>query len=422
MARRRRQILRTRGLGLVLSVLTGTVLPAACGTPEVHVTEGLQIHEAGVFDVVQPEEAAAVEAAAGGPDAELDAETTDAAPAPVELGVTPVAPSVGGDADADAASASDQTLAELSVLSAGARARALVVRLADLVDDNLAPNDSVFENLGQTAALYRARGGSVLFTIALVDHAQDARPSALQTSWSRATLRTTTQAVIDRSYETFGAELTYLSFGTDVDRYLVQASASDRLACTAFIEQALSYAQAHPMRPSATRVGVTFSAPGLVSTQLPETQTLLRQSEAVIVANFPLDASFHVLSVTNAVAQIQGVADAVGQVVPGLPLVVQELGYPSAVSVGSSLDAQQEFFQEVLSAVSARRELFPFVNLYASADTNEAECEREAASFGAAGDPFLIAERCSLGLKDASGVDKPAWSAVLAGLSTFQKP
>ncbi len=424
MARRRRQRLQSRGLGLILGVLTGMALPAACGSPEVQQLEPLRLHEAGAFDVVQAEDVTTAEAAAGAPDAAPDAEPTDAGLAPVELGVTPIVPGAGADIDAepDAASTSDQTLAELSVLAAGARARALVVPLADLLDETLAPNDSAFANLGQTAALYRARGGSVLFTIALVDHAQDARPSALQASWSAAALRSTLQALIDRSFDTFGTELAYLSFGTDVDRFLSQANTSDRSACTALIEQALSYAEAHPKRPPATQIGVTFSAPGLVGALLPETQALLRQSAAAVVTNFPLDASFQALSVSNATAQLQAVADAVGQAAPGLPLVVQELGYPSATLVGSSLDAQQQFFQAAFSLLSARRDRFPFVNLYASADPDEAECEREAVTYGAAGDPFLIAARCSLGLKDASGVDKPAWAAVLAGLSTFQKP
>jgi hypothetical protein len=144
---------------------------------------------------------------------------------------------------------------------------------------------------------------------------------------------------------------------------------------------------------------------------LPETDALLRASDAAVVNNYPLDASFHALSVSAAAAQLTTVANALAQAAPGLPIVVQELGYPSATAVGSSADLQQKFYQAAFTLLSAERDRFPLVNLYASADADDAECERQAATFGAAGDPFLIAARCSLGLKDSSGAAKPAWGA-----------
>jgi hypothetical protein len=75
--------------------------------------------------------------------------------------------------------------------------------------------------------------------------------------------------LIDRSYDTFRSELAYLSFGTDVDRFLAQANSSDRSACATFIQQTVSYAKAHPKRLATTQIGVTFSMPGLSGTRCP---------------------------------------------------------------------------------------------------------------------------------------------------------
>jgi hypothetical protein len=419
MAGRRCQILLGRGLGLLMGALMGMALAASCSSPAERHEALRPVREAGSFEAAAPSDSGEMDVEVDAADAAPDADPVDAGLSPVDLGVTSIVPSADAAGDA---SASDRTLAELSMLAAGVRARALVVRLDELVDDTGAPSDAAFANLGQTAALYRERGRSVLFTIAPVDRATDARPTALQASWSSVELRSTIEAVIDRSYDTFGPELAYLSFGTDVDRFLAQATSNDRAACATFIQQAVSYAKAHPKRLATTQIGVTFSMPGLSGTRLPETAILLRASDAAVVTNYPLDASFHALSVSAAAAQLTTVANAVAEAAPGLPIVVQELGYPSATLVGSSADLQQKFYRAAFTVLSAERDRFPFVNLYASADADDAECEREAVTFGAAGDPFLIAARCSLGLKDASGAAKPAWATVLAALSSFREP
>jgi hypothetical protein len=413
MAGRRSQILLARGLGLVWSALLGASLPAACaGQPPTRVTRALT-HEAGSIEASPDADPGDADAEAGAPDAALDADISDAAVAPVRLGITPIPP------NADAAAPSDQTLAELSVLAVGARARALVVRFDDLVDATGAPSDSVFAELADTAALYRRRGFSVLFGIAIVDRTDDARPSALRASWASADLRSSIDAVIDRAYDTFGAELAYVSLATDIDRFLAQAGVDDRAACATFIGRALSYAKAHPKRQQSTQLGVTFSAPGLLGDRLPETDALLQQSDAAIVTSDSLQASFEVTPPNSAAALLQNLADAIPE---GQPVVMQELGYPSSTAVGSSAEQQRKFYKAAFGVLAARRDRFPFVNLYALDDPDAAECERQALSFGVPGSPLLIAARCSLGLKDEFGAEKPAWGEAVSALSAFGSP
>jgi hypothetical protein len=90
--------------------------------------------------------------------------------------------------------------------------------------------------------------------------------------------------------------------------------------------------------------------------------------------------------------------------------------------IGGSADLQQKFYRAAFTVPSAECERFPFVNLYASADADHGECARQAATFGAAGDPFLIAARCSLGLKDSSGAAKPAWATARGARGCVELP
>jgi hypothetical protein len=413
MAGRRSQILLARGLGVALGALLGVGLPLGCGSQQASDVTRTLVREAGSIEASPDPDPGDADAEAGVPDTGLDADPVDAGLARVLLGITPVPP------NADAASPSDQTLAELSVLAVGARARALVVRFDDLVDTTGAPSDSVFADIAQTAARYRARGFFVLFAIAVVDRAKDARPVSLRASWSSPELTSSLEALIDRAYDTFGTELAYLSLGTDVDRFLAQASDDDRAASAAFIGGALSYAKAHPKRQPSTQLGVTFSASGLLGDRLPETAMLLRQSDAAIVTSDSLQASFEVTPAASAAARLGDLADAIPE---QQPVVLQELSYPSSTVVGSSAAEQLKFYEAAFNVLATRRERFPFVNLYALDDSDEAECERQAAVFGAAANPLLIAARCSLGLKDGQGADKPAFSEVASALSAFGRP
>jgi hypothetical protein len=432
MAGRRRQILLTRGLGLACAFAVLLALAAACTDSLPADLKPMLLRDASAVEASPQSDAAIDTGAAGASDSQSDAEVVDAALAPVALGVTPIAE------DAADAAPSDQTLAELETIAAGSRARSLVVRLDALLDATGAPSDATFDDLATTAALYRARGDSLLFSIALVDRSEDARPAELQSSWNSPELASTIEAVIDRAYDTFGSELRYLSFGTEVDRFLSLASEQDRSAFSSLVESCLNYARTRSKRLPSTAVGVTFSAQALLDPPLAEITQLLSRSDAAIVTDYPLDANFHAQSVSAAIADLEQLSDKVEQGNPNQPLVIEELGYPSATSVQSSPEQQQKFYQALFDALASRRARFPFVNVYAVRDSDESECERQAATFGGAGDALLIAARCSLGLKTADAAEagdassgvaasadpcaKPAWGTVVDALSSFGRP
>jgi hypothetical protein len=353
---------------------------------------------------------------------------------PVRLGITPLTEL--GDAGSDI----DSTLADLTVLSAGSRARSLVMRLDQLLDAEGNPSASMFADLAQKGALYRAHGATLLFSIAIVDRTEDARPAALQASWSSAELRSAIRAVVDRVYDTFGQELAYLSFGTDVDRFLSLSSPNERTSASAFVGQALSYAKAHAQRLPTTSVGVTLSAPGVIAGLSPEAKTLLKGSDAAIITDYALDESFQAKSVSDALDDLA----TLDSTLKNQPIVLQELAYPSSTLVQSSPEQQGQFYDHVFALLAARRQRFPFVDLYALTDADDADALHTALTFGmiaGAGDASAdagselasaTAAFSSLGLMTAAGAtdapnmtdatQKPAWLSALRALSEFENP
>ncbi|HEY5372500.1 MAG TPA: hypothetical protein VIK01_02390 [Polyangiaceae bacterium] len=426
MAGLRGQKLLVRGSALTLACALGFAAPSACSNTTDAPVARRAMREAGAFEASPEPEAEASAGAAGSSDTSPEAGADAGVDAPVRLGIVPLL-ELG-----DGGTASDNTLAELAVLSAGSRARSLSVRLDQLLDAAGNPSESAFADLAETAALYRARGASILFSIAIVDRAEDARPVALRVSWRSTELRSAIRAVVDRAYATFGQELAYLSFGTDVDRFLALATASDRTNAGACFLQALSYAKAHAQRLPSTQVGVTLSAPGVIAGLAREAHALLAGSDAAIITDYALDASFQAKSVTDALEDLA----TLDSKLKAQPIVLQELAYPSSPLVQSSPEQQQQFYDQVFALLAARRQRFPFVDLYALTDDDDADARQRALSFGVltAGTDAGAAELAqataafdSLGLRGPTGggpnaSQKPAWLSALRALSTFESP
>jgi hypothetical protein len=347
---------------------------------------------------------------------------SDAAVAPVLLGVMPV--SLPGDAGVLPV---DQTLSHLEALALGSRAVTLVERFDELVDPSGAPNETKFQSLAAIAELYRLRGRTLLFCVAIVDHELDGRPSALAGAWDSPAMLAAIDGLIDRTFETFGTELGYLSFGTEVDRYLAQVTARQRSEFVALTEHALSYARKHEKRPPELRVGVTFTSSAVASHDLVELDTLLSRSDVAIVTHYSLDSKFSAHAPETAVSELADLSAGFGaDAAFSLPLVVQEVGYPSSVLVGSSTDRQRAFFDALFRMLAVRRESFPFLAVNGLVDASGASCEAEAAALGAPGDAKLVAARCSLGLEvrlaEGDRSEKPALPSVLGALAAFGAP
>ena len=406
---------------LLVAGLIGMALGASCsedGRPEVHQGTGGQSGSAGSAGTGGSDD--------GGPqDGALadvgDALGSDAPQPPVRVGIIPVP-----RANDAGPSAGDDTAAQLEVLAAGARGVSVIRRWDQLFVAPSQPNATAWSDLGNIATLYHGAGRGLLLCLSLVDHTLDARPSGVTGSWNSTTTRAALDAAVDKTFATFGDELVALSFGNELDRWLGTASTSERAAMVSLLQHGVDYARGHPARPSAAVIGVTLTWDSLTQGKPVEVPQLAALGDVVVATYYPLDSAFKVRSAGAVSGDLDLLVGALGsdagEAGAPKPVLLQEVGYPSASECGSSPEQQRTFFVNVFQALSTRRGRFPFLCVNGLYESVPASCSAAAAALGAASNPNAENALCSLGLRQADGSGKPAYDAVLDGLATFASP
>ncbi len=401
----------------VLSALAlGT--PAACNgndTPEIALRPD---GAAGTGATGGKDGGADVQVGDGAPADAGDAGLPDAAFTPVRVGIAPVPGSSNGKP-----TQGDALMAELEILGAGSRGIPVVRRWASLFVDATQPVAAEWDRLESSAAQIRAAGRSVLLCLALVDRSLDARPPAVGAAWDAPTTKNALEALIDRSLSTYKSELGYVALGTDVDRYFLNASASERAAFVSLLSHGLDYGRSHPGKSPGTRFGVTLSFQSITAGLPAELSALVAASDVAVVTYTPLDAAYQAKSPSTAAADLDLLHQALAADGGAKqPIVLQEVSYPSAAQAGSSPDKQKTFFDAFFQALLARRDRHPFVGVVGLHDATNDVCEAEAVAFGATGNAALIQARCSLGVRLLTGEAKPAEKSVFAALASFATP
>jgi hypothetical protein len=153
---------------------------------------------------------------------------------------------------------------------------------------------------------------------------------------------------------------------------------------------------------------------------------LLAKSDVAVANYYPLDEAFQARPTTGVAQELDalvlGVTGDAGEAGSSRPVLLQEVGYPSAAENGSSPEQQKAFYQGLFQALTTRRDHFPFVSVNGFHDAHPTRCQSEAAAFGAAASSVAVAARCSLGLRSADQTAKPALSSVLEALAAFSNP
>lgn len=408
---------------LAVAALAGLCLALACsdgGNPEVHASHPDSGGSSGSGGNGGKPDSGPDD---GATDAMLDATPTDAALSSLRLGIVPVPPS-SGDAGP---SPLDEKAATLDVIALGSRGVSMVARWDQLFDGPNSPT-SAWKKLAGSSQLFKTSGRQLLLCLALVDHTLDARPVSLPANWNDPVSRAAIEALVDEVFSNFGDELYALSFGDELDRYLSLATAKNAADLTALVEHGIDYARKHPARPPALVVGATFSADALVKGGSSNVTQLLADSDVVVATYYPLDAAFKVRPPSTAAQDLDQLIAAVsptdGDAEAGTtrPILLQEVGYPSALENGSAIEQQRAFYEGLFQALAARRERLPFVSVNGLHDLDAARCSAKAGALGAPGNAAAIAAYCSMGLKTAAGVTKPAFGSVLDALAKFSTP
>lgn len=197
----------------------------------------------------------------------------------------------------------------------------------------------------------------------------------------------------------------YLSIGNEVDVYLA-AHPAEWDAYTRFYRFAVT--QAHALAPW-IKVGVTTTFDA-ATREARLVDRLNRTSDVEILTYYPLGDHFAVRAPTSPLADFPTMLRLSGR----RPLVLQEVGYPSAQRLHSSPTRQATFVRAVYRAWGRAGSRVPFLNFFLLHDFTRPMCEQLGTYYGARDENFL-AYLCSLGLRQTDGRQKPAWTAFIDG-------
>jgi hypothetical protein len=206
------------------------------------------------------------------------------------------------------------------------------------------------------------------------------------------------KALFDALLPYLEEDVRYLSIGNEVDIYLAAQGEWDVYGT--FYTVAADYI--HQTAPW-IQVGVTATYGG-VQQHTEELRRLNAPSDVYIITYYPLGAAF---TADNLAAPLVDFPLMV-ELADGLPVILQEVGYPSADLLGGSETEQVEFVQNVFEAWAAAGNAIPFLNYFLMGDLSEQICTELEGYYGLS-HPNFHTYLCSIGLRYADGTPKQAW-------------
>lgn len=333
-----------------------------------------------------------------------------ATPSGIELSLWPTF-----RADPEQSRDAQSVLASVAALSIGATTLTLAERWDELSGATGSPRAVTWSRLESMVKPYRERNGNVALCINVVDRTQPAWPGGAEAAnLDVEPARLAMHSTIDEVYKRYAQQLSHLCFGYEVDRYLATVDGDAASQFLDLLSDAVSYAQRTRPPTAPVKVGVAVTLGALTDADVAKAPWLLGD-EAVGVYD-PLQAGA-LKPPPSGAEEIDSALGVLGAV--SLPLALWEVGYPS--SAGSTEKRQQQYYEDLLTLIDARREQLSFVSLYGLDDRAASDCDAEAARFGdeAAAVPLRSQVRCSMGLR-ADGVPKLAWPSALSALSRYR--
>ncbi len=204
----------------------------------------------------------------------------------------------------------------------------------------------------------------------------------------------------------------YLSIGNEVDAYL-SAHPNEWKPYKTFYEAALAYV--HQTAPW-IKVGVTATFGGTFA-DYDHVADLNTLSDVFMMTYYPLKIDFSVRPSDSPLTDFPQMVKWAGD----KPLILQEVGYPAAESLGSSETAQADFVRNVFKAWDADAAHIPFLSYFALGDFSDELCTTLLTYYGLPDQQHFYDYLCTLGLLKADGTPRQAWQA-FADAGTALKP
>lgn len=165
----------------------------------------------------------------------------------------------------------------------------------------------------------------------------------------------------------------------------------------------------HAAAPEA-RVGFTGTLEGLTRGTLHDLGVFTAYAGVVDVVGvtwYPQEGNFQVREPEEAALDLDRLVEAF----PGTPLVLQEVGYQTSATCGSSPEAQARFFCAAFAAWDRHREQIVSFNLLRLNDLSAEQAALDAGPYGLESPEFLEYLQ-TLGIRTFEGEEKPAFGVV----------
>jgi hypothetical protein len=293
----------------------------------------------------------------------------------------------------------------------GARGSVLTTRWHDLEPSNAQYHlDEIRTSLNY---LGNFRGFDLLLGIQVLNTTAKETPTDLKSfTFDSQQMKNRFHELINMLLPDINDHVRYLSIGNEVDVYLA-AHPKEWSAYEDFYDDAVRYI--HAVAPH-VKVGVTSTFSGASGASRTEVARLNESSDVLILTYYPLGERYMVRGSDAPRADLPRMVE----LAKPRPLVLQEVGYPSAAVLGSSEEKQAQFVANVFAAWKPARASIPFISFFALHDWSASMCDELTKYYGLPGNANFKAYLCSLGLHRADGTPKRGWQTFINGAASMK--
>jgi hypothetical protein len=254
-------------------------------------------------------------------------------------------------------------------------------------------------------------GWSLMLTVGVINTVKRETPSDLTgVAWDDPVMIGRFEALFDQIRPLFNSRLTYISIGNEVDVYFLNHP-DEFPAYLTFYNDIVDYI--HQQAPGLA-VGVTTTFTNTMGPAQTMVSELTQNSDVIIFTYYPLQSDFDPEPPDVPLADFPAMVQFAG----GRPVILQEVGYPSAHKLKSSPKLQAQFVANVFQAWNNVGAAIPFLIYFGMHDFS-ARFTKSLVEYYGVNDPtgHFAAYLRSLGLRHVSGARKPGWKAFVRGVA-----
>lgn len=263
------------------------------------------------------------------------------------------------------------------------------------------PGNYELKPIQDNEGIAKLMGAKIALTIQTIDTNQRTLPADLaKEPWASPKMLERWRALV-RAVTAQGRSVSRLSLGNEVDVYLRNHPGETQ----PYLEFLTAGREAAKAVRSDMLVGVTCTFSGVEPT--PQLVRAYNQGmDVTFLTYYPLAPDFNVRPVAEVGPDFQKLVSWI----PNRPIVLQEVGYPAAESLGSSKQRQAEFVRAAFRSLREHSDRIALASFFLLHDFPDSTLDQLETYYGIR-HPSFRAFLGTLGLRTADGAPRPAWEA-----------